>query len=462
MVPRSRRASERASERDPKSPPSIAHKQTTMRPATRARVNSLLSLSNESVRTGRIRGTLDVAATTALARATPHRPVSTAPFSPDASPRYATRTNRLDKPIARPAIGRPTPSPRHASTSANPTSDALPLVHAAPDSVEVTPTGPMELYRNLVSRGVLSYDEGQLIAVRKLQEVYERLENYTPVAEVVGANVLKASEIRLNEGGGVWSTVLPDSSSASLERTPEPASDDDEIKTPPGLFLYGPVGTGKSMLLNLLHDSLPTPRKRRVHFHAFMRSLYSQMHLIRTRGHPLLNESEASVLQIIAIELVEKSPVLMLDEFQAPDPATTTLLTSLLSEFTRLGGIIFATSNKKPAELGSIGKNLGRLVSDRMEGFEVSGRDWRGILAELSEEEMGQISGELGVRKRYWVRGEEGWEEGWNAVLGSVFGEQGKEQRGLLHSIPWDWETHDSFYSFLVDCFGSLRCGSVV
>lgn len=337
--------------------------------------------------------------------------------------------------------------PEPSKNKTDRTTDALPL-HASPNSQDssLLPTGPEEMYRSLVSRGVIRYDEAQFLAVRRLEELFDILADYEPVPEKPMVKKL-GTELKLHEDGINWPSVAPNErAGAAVTKTESPpsadAQDEEGVKTPKGLMIHGPVGTGKSLLLNLFHDSLPTRGKKRVHFHAFMQEIYGAMHRIRTKGSPLMKAaqqqpgqpaSEPHILLVIALDLVRNSPILLLDEFQAPDPATTSILSTLLSHFFELGGVLLATSNKKPGELGTIGKGLGKVVEGRMDGWEVSGRDWRVVLAGDGEAEVDVDGMDAGLKKerRYWIRGEPGWEEGWASVLERAFGTRDKAARGF-------------------------------
>jgi protein AFG1 len=124
-----------------------------------------------------------------------------------------------------------------------------------------------------------------------------------------------------------------------------------EIDSPKGLFLSGEVGTGKSMLLDLLAEGLPTDRKKRWHFNTFMLYTLSQLESYRrlhsTRGS---TDSEYSIIWM-AKKLVDESPILFLDEFQLPDRAASKILSHLFIAFFQLGGVLIASSNRMPEEL---------------------------------------------------------------------------------------------------------------
>jgi len=84
-------------------------------------------------------------------------------------------------------------------------------------------------------------------------------------------------------------------------------------ETPKGLYLYGDVGTGKSMLMDLFYDTLPpnVSRKRRVHFHAFMIDIHKALHRQAARGVPV-----EDAIAPIARDLAKEVEVLCFDEFQ--------------------------------------------------------------------------------------------------------------------------------------------------
>lgn len=126
-----------------------------------------------------------------------------------------------------------------------------------------------------------------------------------------------------------------------------------QLDSPKGLMLHGEVGTGKSMLIDLFADCLPTQKKRRVHFNTFMLDIYAQLeHFRRDRIRRLSSElGEEHSLIWLSRNLIKTSPILFLDEFQLPDRTAAKLLTNLLTSFFQLGGVLIATSNRMPEEL---------------------------------------------------------------------------------------------------------------
>lgn len=125
------------------------------------------------------------------------------------------------------------------------------------------------------------------------------------------------------------------------------------LDSPKGLLLHGEVGIGKSMLVDLLADSLPNRKKRRWHFNTFMLETFARLEQLRQsrsqRAAPEV-ESEHSLIWL-AKDMIETSPILFQDEFQLPDRAASKILSNLFTAFFQLGGVLIATSNRMPDEL---------------------------------------------------------------------------------------------------------------
>lgn len=248
-----------------------------------------------------------------------------------------------------------------------------------PLGTAVTITDPLVKYNSLLATGAFFPDPAQHRLAHHLQKLYLRLKDYQPRTEyrsrlhqltqaIDGArenetdrlavsshpirrNPIFARFFRATEGprDTLALTRVLTSHQAALE-----------IDSPKGLFLSGEVGTGKSMLLDLLADGLPTSRKRRWHFNTFMLYTISRLEQFR-KSHPEMarEEREWSLLWM-AKEMIEQSPILFLDEFQLPDRASSKILSNLFIPFFQLGGVLVASSNRMPDELE---KATGAVVS---------------------------------------------------------------------------------------------------
>jgi protein AFG1 len=127
-----------------------------------------------------------------------------------------------------------------------------------------------------------------------------------------------------------------------------------QLQSPKGLMLHGEVGTGKSMLIDLFQDCLPSGKKRRWHFNTFMLDTISRLEQIRrsrTTIAGIEGPHDENSLLLVARDLIETSPILFLDEFQLPDRAASKILSNLMTSFFQLGGVLIATSNRMPEDL---------------------------------------------------------------------------------------------------------------
>ncbi|KAK7424395.1 hypothetical protein QQZ08_008654 [Neonectria magnoliae] len=239
-------------------------------------------------------------------------------------------------------------------------------------STAVIITDPLVKYQTNVASGFYSPDQAQHRLARHLHKIYLRIKDYSPQEEYRHRlqQVTRLTEDKPTEedddgtmlarrNHSIWRNPLfkhllttPEGrESLALTRVLTNHESAIEIDSPKGLFLSGEVGTGKSMLIDLLADGLPTERKRRWHFNTFMLYTLSQLEQYR-KANPgtSTHDSEYSLLWM-AKKLVDESPILFLDEFQLPDRAASKILSHLFIAFFQLGGVLIASSNRMPEEL---------------------------------------------------------------------------------------------------------------
>lgn len=92
---------------------------------------------------------------------------------------------------------------------------------------------------------------------------------------------------------------------------------------PKGLYMYGDVGSGKTMLMDMFYDTLPSniTSKTRIHFHNFMQDVHRRLHAIKAELG-----SDLDAIEYVAADIAEKGSVLCFDEFQCTDVADAMIL----------------------------------------------------------------------------------------------------------------------------------------
>lgn len=168
----------------------------------------------------------------------------------------------------------------------------------------------------------------------------------------------------------------------SLFSKPEP------IKS---LYMWGGVGRGKSMLMDLFFANIDEPNKRRVHFHEFMLEVQEELNAWRNMDDAAKKRSEWHVrgagddpVAPVAKKIASVARVLCFDEFQVRQIADAMILGRLFEQLFKRGTVVVATSNRHPDELYKDGLNRSRflpfidLLKTKVDVFELAAaRDYR-------------------------------------------------------------------------------------
>jgi cell division protein ZapE len=204
-----------------------------------------------------------------------------------------------------------------------------------------------QIYSNLIGEGELQLDDSQLSLVRKLDKY--------------------CSEI--NAPDKLFNKLV-----SSLNRSTS------LIKR--GMYIWGDVGRGKSMLMDMFLDNLDTNKKNRVHFYAFMANFHKSLNDWRKK-HGSSEKSADPIPQIVK-GLAKDYKVICFDELQVNNIADAMIVSRLFESMIKEGIYIFITSNRIPSDLYKDGLQRERflpfieVINNKLEVFELNNnKDYR-------------------------------------------------------------------------------------
>lgn len=219
--------------------------------------------------------------------------------------------------------------------------------------------------------GELRHDVAQLKSAQRLSKLQNALEMYDNNPLVEYFQEIEKLEQEERQTTKTNRNQQEDETEITMNCKKMRAEDNGKVPAPPafkiprGLYIFGEVGTGKSMLMDTFYASISQCKKRRrVHFHTFMQDVHERIHDLKQKDlrekgrnfHVDTTEVNNPVVRV-AKQLSKELSLLCFDEFQVTDVADALILRQLFTVLFQYGTVVVATSNRPPSDLYEGGIN---------------------------------------------------------------------------------------------------------